>query len=261
MTFGSLILIGFTISFVIMIASWILANFLNFYSFVDVSWAYGIGLISLAYAFFGSGHFEKRFLVLIISAIWSLRLGTFILLRLKEKFPVEDKRYGKLKQKWNGKIKEKFLIFFIFQGISQPILCMPFLLASTNPNPISWIELTSLMVCLIGIIGESTADFQMRLFKKNPENKNLVCNKGLWMFSRHPNYFFEWVIWCGISILGISSSHGYLSLISPILMFLLLNFVTGVPPSEEQSILSRGDLYREYQKKTNRFFPWFSKKT
>jgi steroid 5-alpha reductase family enzyme len=187
---------------------------------------------------------------------WSLRLGTYLLFRLKQKYPVEDLRYTKIKVNWGQKTKTKFFWFFQFQAISQPLLGLPFLLGALSSNKLSVIDGFGVFISLVGIIGESLADSQLKNFKLKPENSGRVCELGLWRYSRHPNYFFEWVIWCGFACFGMTNSLGYLSFASPLVMFLLLNFVTGVPPAEEQSLKSKPDLYRVYQKRTSRFFPW-----
>jgi steroid 5-alpha reductase family enzyme len=114
-------------------------------------------------------------------------------------------------------------------------------------------------IWLIALTGEAIADWQLDQFKKDPANKGKVCNKGLWNYSRHPNYFFEWLIWVGYFVFALASPYGFIAIISPaIILYLLLN-VTGIPATEEQSVRSKGDLYKEYQRTTSAFVPWFKK--
>ena len=113
---------------------------------------------------------------------------------------------------------------------------------------------------VIGLAGESIADSQLKTFINEPKNHGLVCDNGLWRYSRHPNYFFEWVIWCGFGIMGLAVSTGLFSILIPFVMLVLLLFVTGVPPAEASSLRSKGHLYQDYQARTNRFVPWFNKK-
>ncbi len=256
MTTSLLLFSGVLIGIVIMFFSWRLAVRLNFYSLVDVAWSFGVGLIAVIYGFLGQGEVGRRMLFSALALVWSVRLGTHLWLRLKIKFPEEDLRYTKIKDTWQESTKRKFFWFFQFQAISQPILCIPFMLASQSVLPLSWIDILAVGISFVGVIGESISDMQLKKFKSKSQNKGLVCDSGLWRYSRHPNYFFEWIIWCGFSCFGFSNPQGYLSLISPTLMFVLLNYVTGVPPAEEQSLSSKREFFQAYQKRTNRFFPW-----
>lgn len=239
--------------FLIMLAAWYVAQKLDFYSLVDGVWAYGIGLLALLYIWVSKGAMDKKILVLIMSLSWSLRLGTYLGFRLKSHYPQEDRRYGKLKNHWG---KKQFLFFFLFQGVSQVILALPFLLLAQDPSEkYSSLVIVGVLIFILGLVGESIADKQLRRFKQIAINKNQVCRQGLWKYSRHPNYFFEWLVWCGISLTALASPYGYLGLISPLLMYLTLNYLTGIPAVEEQALKTKGDLYGEYQKTTNRFYP------
>lgn len=222
---------------------------------MDIVWAYGIGALTLIIVLVADGAIEKRILALFFSTLWSLRLGTYLAFRLKSHFPKEDKRYVDLKKKWGA---GKFFGFFQFQGLSQVLFSLPllFLAKDTDPN-FTLFTFVGLFIFAIGIGGETIADRQLSHFRKKHENKDKVCKFGLWKYSRHPNYFFEWITWCGISISALSAPYGYVGLLSPLLMYLTLNYLTGVPAAEEQSLRSKGDLYREYQRTTNRFFPRF----
>jgi steroid 5-alpha reductase family enzyme len=97
----------------------------------------------------------------------------------------------------------------------------------------------------------------LEAFHKNPENKNKVLSTGLWRFSRHPNYFFEFLIWVGFFLFALPSYGGIFAILSPIIMLVLLTKVSGIPLTEEQALLDKGDLYRDYQRTTSSFFPWF----
>lgn len=249
----SLLLVGLIFCFFLMTISWFIAGRINFYSLVDAVWAYGIGFLGVFFVIFSDGSIEKNILVVLYSTLWSLRLGTYLTVRLKSHYPHEDRRYVDLKNKWG---KGKFFVFFQFQGLSQLLFSLPFLfLAIDADKRFTILNYVGLAVFIVGFLGESIADIQLNKFKKLATNKNLVCNVGLWKYTRHPNYFFEWLIWCGISISAMTSPYGYFGLLSPILMYLTLNYLTGVPAAEDQSLKSKGDLYREYQRTTNRFFP------
>jgi len=101
------------------------------------------------------------------------------------------------------------------------------------------------------------ADAQLVRFKRDPKNKGRVCNAGLWRYSRHPNYFFEFLIWVSFAIVALPAQHGYLGLISPLLILFFLVRVSGIPATEQQAIRSKGEAYRNYQQSTSPFIPWF----
>ena len=108
---------------------------------------------------------------------------------------------------------------------------------------------------IFALIGETIADEQLQSFKREPANKGKTCDTGLWYYSRHPNYFFEWLVWVGLFIYALGSPNGWIAFVSPLLMFYLMMYVSGVPLAEEQALLSRGQAYKDYQQTTSVFFP------
>ena len=252
-----LILSGYTL---LMVTAWVFAWRLQFFSLVDAVWALGIGVGS-ALIQLTMGEISPRSLVAAaLSLFWGLRLGIYLSIRLKKHYPVEDTRYEKLKQQWGHRLPVNTFLFFIFQGITQAIFTIPFLLASLNHTPFPQLnETIGALLVVMGVMGESISDSQLSRFKLNPTGHGKVCTAGLWRFSRHPNYFFEWVIWLGFGVFSLGTLSIWVSLIAPALMLYLLLFVTGVRPSEEQALKSRGDAYRNYQRETSSFVPWFSK--
>jgi steroid 5-alpha reductase family enzyme len=108
-------------------------------------------------------------------------------------------------------------------------------------------------------LGETVADAQLAAFKKALENKGKVCDTGLWGYSRHPNYFFEWLMWVSYFLFALASPYWYLAIISPVIILYLLLKVTGIPATEQQSIRSKGEAFKIYQRKTSVFIPWFKK--
>jgi steroid 5-alpha reductase family enzyme len=115
-------------------------------------------------------------------------------------------------------------------------------------------------VWFIAWIGETLSDLQLYLFKNNSLNKGKVCNVGLWRYSRHPNYFFEWLNWWALALFSWGLSYAYLTFISPLLISFFLFKVTGIPMTETQALKSKGEAYAQYQKETSVFVPWFVKK-
>ena len=146
------------------------------------------------------------------------------------------------------------------QAISNIMLSIPYLIIATNPDPhMNLLEYTGAVLWLLSIIGEGLSDWQLKQFKKDPANKGKVCEKGLWHYSRHPNYFFQLMIWISVFIFALSSPYGWVAIICPLSIGYLIFKVTGIPMTEEQSIRSKGELYKEYQRTTSVFIPWFKK--
>ena len=150
--------------------------------------------------------------------------------------------------------------FFQLQAISVVALGVAFLLAAQNPSPaLHPFEIAGAALWLLAISGEALADAQLAAFKRDPVNKGRVCDVGLWRFSRHPNYFFEWLIWVADFVFALASPWGWVAIIGPAGILFLLLRVTGIPMAEQQSLRSKGDAYRRYQQTTNAFVPWFPK--
>lgn len=256
-----LIIISFLLNALIMIGTWFFSRAKNNYSVVDAVWALSFFVTGGFYALLGDGLLERKLLMLVCISIWSLRLGLFLSKRIASHHPTEDSRYVELRKGYGDHVERGFFWFFQYQAYSVVLLSSPFLFMALNANPqMAPLEYIGAVLFLICLTGEGIADHQANVFKTNPANKNKVCNVGLWRYSRHPNYFFESCIWFSFFIMAYSSPNGLYSIFSPLLILFLLLKVTGVPMSESQSLKNRGEAYREYQKKTSMFVPWFPKK-
>ena len=149
-----------------------------------------------------------------------------------------------------------------FRRLLDVVLSAPFLIACLDIKaPLGLLEKIGAGIWLVSMLGEAIADQQLHNFKKNPANAGKTCRAGLWRYSRHPNYFFEWMIWVGYAVFALGSPWGWIGLISPALILYFLLGATGIPATEAQALRSRGDEYREYQRTTSSFVPWFPKKT
>lgn len=223
---------------------------------VDVAWAFSFPLLAILYNLYTEGYELRKHIITALVLVWGLRLGIYLFQRNWN--APEDGRYAQLRKEWGAKANVKMFLFFQFQAVLAVLLSIPFLLISLNKMPaISLLEIVGIGIWVIGFLGESIADAQLKRFKKRPENKGKVCDAGLWFYSRHPNYFFEWVIWVAYFIFALASPFGWLSIISPLLMLHFLINVTGIPATEEQILKSKGEQYRKYQKTTSGFIPWF----
>jgi len=239
---------------------WIFAIRVNNFSVIDVAWSFAFFIHALLFFNLGSGAIMRKLLFLSMMGLWSLRLGMFLTKRIKSHHPQEDTRYSKLREEYGSDYENRFLYFFLLQAASVSFLTFPaiFVFKNTSQN-LNLFEILGPIAFFISIAGEALADSQMSRFKSDPANKGKVCNVGLWKFSRHPNYFFETCIWFSYFIFWLGTESMWWSAYAPLSILILLLKVTGVPPSEAQSLKSRGDAYREYQRKTSIFVPWFPK--
>jgi len=241
---------------------YLFARRIDNYGIVDIAWSYAFGAVALLYAFLGPGWPVRRALIATLALIWSLRLGTHLLVRIVRHHPTEDSRYQQLRRDWGAAFRWKMAGFFQLQAASVVFLSAPFLLATLNPAPaLGPGETAGTVLWLIAISGEALADAQLAACRRDPSQKGRVCDRGLWRFSRHPNYFFEWLIWVAYFIFAAGSPYGWVAVVSPACILGLLLRVTGIPMTEAQSIHSKGDAYRAYQRRTSAFVPWFPRKT
>ncbi len=258
-----------------MAITWMLARRWSNYGVVDVVWSAGFAPIAIGY-FLGAAcraydtklngfpewSFLRALVLVAMVAFWSIRLAWHLGRRVKSHHPVEDVRYARLRTKWGASAPSRLFGFFQLQGFLQVLLSIPFLFACLNSrpavhgNPFAIAEMLSIVIWLFGLIGEATADAQLARFRSNPSNRGQVCRTGLWSWSRHPNYFFEWIIWISYWLYACGSPWGWTSLIAPAMIFYFLTKVTGIPMTEALSIESKGEAYRDYQRSTNAFFPW-----
>jgi steroid 5-alpha reductase family enzyme len=146
--------------------------------------------------------------------------------------------------------------FFQSQAVACAVFAVPLLLALLNERPLGWLDALAVVIWLAAVTGETLADRQLARFRHDQRNRGRVCRSGLWAWSRHPNYFFEWLHWWSYVCLAWGAPWGWLAVIGPAVMLYLLLRLTGIPPTEAQAVRSRGEAYREYQRTTSAFIPW-----
>lgn len=236
-----------------MIVAWAVQWHTRNAGFVDVVWTFALGGAGVASGLTAVG--PRGELIAGMSTIWALRLGGHLLRRTWG--AAEDARYAGFRATWGSRFQLRMFGFLQVQAFAAAVLALSFIFAARNPAPIGALDVVGVMVFVIGIVGGGLADAQLERFRRNPPFRGALCDTGLWRYSRHPNYFFEVVAWCGWPLLAIapSSPWGWLALAGPGLMFWLLVFVSGIPPLEEAMLRSRGDAFRAYQARTRAFLP------
>jgi steroid 5-alpha reductase family enzyme len=232
-------------------------------SIVDVAWGVGFVLVLLVSLLTSPGFpgqmTGRKLLLIIMIAAWGFRLSWHIYQRNKGK--PEDFRYANWRQKW-GKwfsLRSYFQIFLL-QGFFMFLILLPALLIIRQPAGGGWIWLDSLgvLVWILGFLFEARADAELERFKADPTNKGKIIKSGLWRYSRHPNYFGEALMWWGIFIIGLNVRSGWLGIISPLTITILLTRVSGIPLLEKK--YAGNPEYETYKAVTSTFFPWPPKK-
>ena len=248
------------LNIVIMAVCWLIVTYNQRAGLVDVAWSFCIALNVMIAAFWlDTAPISVRIFIGCASSIWFLRL-TWHLLRRYWHESEEDRRYANMRRAM-GQFKHLgFLAFFMFQAGLAILFSYP-MLSLLSTTVIQWSEWThwaliaAAIMMLLAFIGESTADQQLYRFKQKPEHHGKTMDQGLWKYSRHPNYFFEWLHWFAYPILGLAAGQ-YLLWVYPLLMWAFLYYITGIPFSEQQALRHRGQNYRDYQQRTSMFIPW-----
>lgn len=223
---------------------------------VDVLWSACLGGAAVLIAILGTGTFAPRLALALLGGLWGTRLAWHLWRRVHG--ATEDGRYQALRERWHGD-QRKFFAFFQLQAALVVLFTLPFVAMATNTQAHPLILGAGVAVWIIAAAGESIADAQLARFRADAANRGKTCRAGLWRYSRHPNYFFEWLHWFTYVLLAIGSPLWWLAWTGPVVMFLFLRFVSGIPFTEQQALRTRGDDYRAYQHETSMLIPWVPK--
>ena len=248
---------------ILMMGAWLVQQRTGNSGWVDTIWTFSVGLVGAASALWpveASAPNARQWLVAALVAAWSLRLGVHIAARTT--VISDDPRYAAFAQEWGARAPRRMFLFLQNQALGSIPLVFAIFVAAHFPSPdLRLRDYLGVLVLFVGILGEAAADAQLRRFRRRPGSQGHVCDIGLWRWSRHPNYFFEWLGWLAYPIIAISPDDplsypwGWASLLAPAFMYWILVYVTGIPPLEAQMLRSRGDRYRDYQSRTSMFFP------
>jgi len=259
----TLLIAGVTASlFMAMAGAWVVQRITRDCGWVDVVWSFAIGTAGMVYALApidGAAPTPRAFLAATLVGLWALRLGGHLAARTAGA-PHEDARYAAFRVQWGALFDAKLFGFLQIQALAAALLALSVLVAARNPAPeLGVFDFAGAALIAVAIFGEGVSDRQLRRFKSYPPNRGAICDVGLWSWSRHPNYFFEWLGWLAWPIIAFDRTGawpwGWLALTGPALMFWLLRFASGVPPTEAAMARSRGAAFARYQARVSAFFP------
>ena len=261
MTAVSSIIVAAAILSLLMAAAWFVQRRTGQSGWADVFWSFAVGIggiIVTAVPHVATSPIRVGMVTLMV-ACWSLRLGFHILSRTASA-AAEDPRYADLRRSWGDRFQMRIFLFLQIQALCGLGLVVTVFVAAHRPGAApSFADIAGVALLIAAVAGEGIADYQLRRFSADPANRGRVCDVGLWGWSRHPNYFFEWLAWLAYPIIAVDLSggwwQGWLAFIGPAMMYWLLVYASGIPPLEAHMLKSRGDAFRAYVRRTSAFFP------
>jgi len=244
----------------IMAGGWWIQQSTRNSGFVDAVWTFGLGSVGAVSAFLplNGGTTPRQIIVGSIVLAWSLRLGIYILRRSVERG--DDPRYAALNRQWGRYASRQMFALLQKQALVGLPMALSIFIAAHNPAPFGRMQdWLGMIVIVTGILGEALADRQLRQWMATRTDPHAVCDRGLWGWSRHPNYFFEWLFWLAFPLFAIDLTgaypYGWLVLAAPLCMYWLLTHISGIPPLEQHMVAKYGEAYRAYQRRVSAFFP------
>lgn len=260
MSFLQIYIHAFLVIMTLMTILWVVSVIIKNVSIVDLFWGLGFVVAAILYFLITDGSGPRKIILLILVAIWGLRLSIYLALRNIGKG--EDFRYREFRKKYGEKRYWWISFFqtFLLQGVLMWLISAPLLGAQYIGinNSLNFLDYIGLFFWIIGFAFEAGGDYQLSVFKADPLNKGKVMNRGFWRYTRHPNYFGDSSIWWGYGFMCLAAGGNFLVLGS-ILMTVLIIKVSGVALLEK-SLKEQKPEYKEYIEKTSAFLPWFPKK-
>lgn len=249
---------GALVIFVLVTLLWLYSIYLKNVSIVDIFWGLGFVIINSIYFYYSEGPSTRQLVVLILVAIWGLRLSIYLGWRNWGK--PEDYRYQQFRQDYGPKRYWWFSYFqvFLLQGGLILIVSLPLLAINSAVNTLNILDYLAIAVWCIGFVFEAGGDYQLAKFKSNPQNKGKVLSHGFWKYTRHPNYFGDATVWVAYALFCVASGS-YWPVIGSIIMVLLILKVSGVTMLERTLKVTKPE-YQDYIDRTSAFIPWFPKK-
>lgn len=249
--------LAFVLMSLAMTLAWAIQRVTGNSGWIDTIWSSATGLVALTVVGLSRPMTSHRWAIALLVALWAARLAWHIGDRTRQN--ADDPRYRALIRGWGGTARWKLWSFLQVQAAAGAVLVLCILVAASKPGETGLWDMTCYGLALAALIGESTADKQLRTFKAQRQAHPAILETGLWGLSRHPNYFFEWLFWAAISLSALSFKpsfwEGWLTLIAPGMMYVVLVHGSGVPHSEAHMLRTRGESFASYQKRVPKFFP------
>ncbi len=260
MNFISVLAINFSAVVIMMLAGWIVSLIHRNVTIVDSLWGLGFVLVAWLTFAMSDGFAGRKILICLLVTIWGLRLALHLARRNHGKG--EDPRYAEWRKRsgrrfWLVSLFKVFLLQSVFLWVIA--LALQWGQLGRHPSSFTFLDYSGAILWGVGFFFEAVSDQQLASFKADPANKGRVMDRGLWAWSRHPNYFGESLIWWGIFLIALTTPNAAWTIISPILITVVLLKMTGIPLMEKTIVHSKPG-YKAYIARTNAFFPWFPKK-
>jgi steroid 5-alpha reductase family enzyme len=251
---ASLLLVNLAVIAVVAAVAWLISLPLRDASIMDVFWGLGFVIVAWTGLIATGGVGIRSWLLTTLITIWGLRLAGYLAWR-KWGQP-EDHRYASLRQSFGERfwLVSLVVVFGLQAGIMW-LVALPLPVGLLARGELNWLDGVGTGLWLIGLLFESVGDYQLATFKANPANHGRVCDRGLWRYTRHPNYFGDFLVWWGLYFIALAGGAAWWIVISPLLMSLLLMRISGVGLLEK-SLVQRTTGYRDYISRTSPFFPW-----
>lgn len=243
-----------------MLCGWLISLIYKNVTVVDSLW--GLGFVLVAWITYGlaEGYGGRQILIVVLATAWGLRLSLHLSWRNWGKG--EDPRYADWRRASGNRFRLISLFkVFLLQALFLWVIALTLQYAQISPAPahFTWLDFLGTGMWMVGFVFESVSDWQLERFKADPANKGKVMDRGLWAYSRHPNYFGECLIWWGIFLITLSTPESWWTVVSPLVITAVLLKMTGIPLMEK-TIVHKRPAYRDYIRRTPAFFPWFPKK-
>lgn len=252
---ATILLTTFGVTLAMMFVLWLVSLKVKNASIVDIFWGAGFAAIALVTFALTDGYKPRKWLIASLVIIWGVRLASYIGWRNAGKG--EDFRYQAMRKRHGDRFAVVSLFtVFALQGVLMWVISLPvqFAQLSREPGHLTWLDFLGAALWAIGLLFEAIGDWQLARFKSDPANKGMVMDRGLWAYTRHPNYFGDALLWWGLFLIALATPRGLLTVISPLLMTTLLMKVSGVALLEKTLVKTRPE-YRNYVHRTSAFFP------
>ncbi len=219
----------------------------------DVAWGTGFIVTAITAVVLSESITQRGMLVMSLVVLWGVRLAVHIYMRNRGK--PEDRRYRKWREEWGRHaVIRAYLQLFLFQGLLMIIISLPVtFIILFGQGPVGLVDMLGLFIWVTGYLFETVGDYQLLMYKSDPANKGKIMTRGLWSYTRHPNYFGEVTLWWGMYIIALSVPQGWATILGPLTITFLILKVSGIPLLEEK--YKDNPEFQAYRRRTSAFFP------